>query len=155
MAVFNSMFDTILYDFNDGASKIIIKDITKNYRLSQAMLNSDAMMAYSVPDGELPWVSSQTIYGNPYYDWVILQANNGNWPLSSRDLVDYINATYTNIFAAHHYVNSAGFIVNSTAIGATMVTNYDYEVAKNDALRVVKVIKPSYIKQALAQMGIK
>lgn len=55
---------------------------------------------YLIPDGERPEQTSQRIYNNPEYDWVILVANNilnvyDEWPLSTQQLNDYLNNKYS------------------------------------------------------------
>lgn len=155
MALYNNLLDVVNYQFNSGNMGLLVKDITKNYRLSQSMIESDAMMPYTVSDGELPWVVSQKIYGSPYYDWVIIMATNNVWPLSTQDLNAYITKTYTDPYTTHHYVNAAGYIVDSNATGAVAISNMEYEVAKNDAARSILIPKADTLPSILSEMGIK
>lgn len=50
-----------------------------------------------------------------------------------------------------HYVNAAGFVVNSTATGAVSVSNDDFERTLNESKRRIKVISPQVISTILTQ----
>jgi len=50
-----------------------------------------------------------------------------------------------------HYVNAAGFVVNSTATGAVSVSNHSYERSLNEAKRRIKIISPELITTVLTQ----
>lgn len=69
-----------------------------------------------------------------------------DFPLSQLNLVKYCQSKYTNIYGIHHYINSSGYIVNSTQVGATSVSNYDYEESLNESKRKIKILKPQYVE---------
>jgi hypothetical protein len=67
-------------------------------------------------------------------------------------LVKHIVATYgAQRYAIKHYVNAAGFVVNSTATGAVSVSNDSYERSLNEAKRRIKIISPELITTVLTQ----
>lgn len=49
----------------------------------------------------------------------------------------------------HHYVNSAGYIVMSTAAGASSVTNIQFFRNKNEEKRRIKIISPRIVETVL------
>ena len=50
---------------------------------------------------------------------------------------------------SHHYVNAAGYNVNSTAAGAVNVTNLEWFRDKNEEKRRIKIISPQIINKIL------
>jgi hypothetical protein len=48
--------------------------------------------------------------------------------------------------AIHHYENADGKYVNKKTIGATPITNKEYEFNKNDAKTQIKVLRPTYVE---------
>ena len=64
---------------------------------------------YDIQDGERPLDVAYRFYGDPTLDWVILIFNEivdlqNEWPLSERDLNNYINYTYTDPQAIAYYL---------------------------------------------------
>jgi hypothetical protein len=56
---------------------------------------------YDILDGEKPSDVAYKFYGDPTFDWILLLFNEivdiqNEWPLSERDLNNYINSKYTN-----------------------------------------------------------
>ena len=78
---------------------------------------------------------------NPYYDW----------PMTYFDLQKFVNKKYgvANINAIHHYEDVDGYEVDSTASGATSVTNFIHEETLNDAKRNLTVIRPEYVNNVV------
>ena len=92
---------------------------------------------YDIQDGETPEILSSKIYGNSEYHWLILHMNEiidprYDWPLSTFNLIKYCQSKYTNINGTHHYENTTGDWVNSTASGAVSVSNFQYEEKINE-----------------------
>ena len=54
-------------------------------------------------------------------------------------------------YATHHYENSEGLVVPSTALGAYEVTNAEYEQNENERKSTIRVIKREYINQVSAE----
>lgn len=55
------------------------------------------------------------------------------------------------VYKPHHYVNAQGYIVSSDAVGATPVSNFDYEVRENEAKRRIKLISPQLLNTIVNQ----
>ncbi len=134
---------------------------------------------YQIQDGARPDTVAQEIYGSSQYDWVVLVSANiinvrNEWPLSDRDIYRYSEELYENdLNAIHHFETTEvkdsngrlilpkGKVVDSnftipkpnfptqTINPVTGISNYEYEVIKNDKKRSIYILKPSYLQQAI------
>jgi len=134
---------------------------------------------YQIEEGARPDTVAQEIYGSSQYDWVVLVGANiinvrNEWPLSDRDIYRYSEELYGNdLNQIHHYETTEvkdsngrlilpkGKVVDSnftipkpnfptqTINPVTGISNYEYEVIKNDKKRSIYILKPSYLQQAI------
>lgn len=134
---------------------------------------------YQIKDGARPDTVAQEIYGSSQYDWVVLVGANiinvrNEWPLSDRDIYRYSEELYGNdLNAIHHYETTEvkdsngrlilpkGKVVDSnftipkpdlptqTINPVTGISNYEYEVIKNNQKRSIYILKSSYLQQAI------
>jgi len=147
-------FPEFLYDFevNGAVRTSIVKDITRNIRFRRDVLSNITVYDYyDIVDGETPEIVAEKIYGNPLYHWIIMLANDRydyieDFPLAEVELVKVISSKYPGTENdIHHYVDANGYVVNSTAEGAVSVSNADYERARNETKRRIKIISPKLI----------
>lgn len=134
---------------------------------------------YQIQEGARPDTVAEELYGSSQYDWVVLVGANiinvrNEWPLSDRDIYRYSEELYGNdLNDVHHYetkeikdsngrlILPAGKIVDSTftipdpnipiqtlnpVVG---ISNYEYEVRKNNKKRDIYVLKPAYLQQVI------
>ena len=128
-----------------------------------------------VNNGEKPEIIANRIYKNPFLSWTIFVANDivnyyEQWPRSSRQLSEYVNAKYDNPQATKHYVTTevkqgtsvivpAGKVVpqnysisyynGSTTVTANptvSITNYQYEEQINSEKEKIQIIRPNMIE---------
>ena len=90
---------------------------------------------------------AEKFYGDPNYHWVIMLANQrydyrNDWLLDTDTLERYVTAKYNDPWGIHHY-EANNLIVSSNYPNAQPVTNYEYEVRKNDAKRSIFLLKES------------
>lgn len=134
---------------------------------------------YEIQEGARPDTVAEELYGSSQYDWVVLIGANiinvrNEWPLSDRDIYRYSEQLYGNdINDVHHYetievkdsrgrlILPAGKIVDSvftipdpnipiqTLNPVVGISNYEYEVRKNNKKRDIYVLKPSYLQQVI------
>jgi hypothetical protein len=134
---------------------------------------------YQIPDGYRPDLVAEELYGSPQYDWIVLICANitrirDQWPLSDQKLYEYSENLYGNdLNAIHHYETTeirnsrdclilpAGKIVdsdftipnpenpNATLNPVIGISNYEYEVRKNNEKRLIYVLRPNYLQQVL------
>jgi hypothetical protein len=134
---------------------------------------------YQIQEGARPDTVAEELYGSSQYDWVVLITAGivnvrNEWPLSDRDIYRYSEQLYGNdLNAVHHYETTevkdsrgrlifpASKIVDSTftipdpnipvqtlnpVVG---ISNYEYEVRKNNKKRDIYVLKPAYLQQVI------
>ena len=134
---------------------------------------------YQIKEGARPDTVAEELYGSSQYDWVVLVGAGiinvrNEWPLSDRDIYRYSEQLYGNdLNAVHHYETTevkdsrgrlifpASKIVDSTftipdpnipvqtlnpVVG---ISNYEYEVIKNNKKRDIYVLKPAYLQQVI------
>jgi hypothetical protein len=145
-------FPSFLYPFviNGKTEYKLVKDISQNVRVRKEILaNVTLYDEYDIRDGETPELIAERIYGSPLYHWVVMLCNDkynyvDDFPLPIPQLEKHIDNKYgTNKYAIHHYVNTDGYVVDSTQ--GTSVSNYDYEFALNETKRRIKLISPTLL----------
>ena len=100
------------------------------------------------------------LYDNVNLHWVVLLFNDitdryHQWPMTTGAFNKYVADKYTNINAVHHYeiTESSGDrelkidvgITNDDYPSATPITNYEYEVARQNELRNIKLLDPRFV----------
>tara|TARA_B100001057_G_C22641207_1_gene868295 strand:+ start:329 stop:952 length:624 start_codon:yes stop_codon:yes gene_type:complete len=156
---------------------IEIKNIFSRIKLVDDVKgNISTFNDYIIEDGDRPDTISFDMYGDPNYDWTILLLNNminfyEDWPKSKTALDSYVTYKYQNPEDVHHYetieqlqnekvVVAKGIRVDEayqyvTAEGITLtktqsrisVSNYSYEINKNEQKRDILLLKPDLIPQ--------
>jgi len=134
---------------------------------------------YQIVDGARPDTVAEELYGSAHYDWVVLISAGitrvrDQWPLSDKQVYDYADSIYgEDLNAIHHYETTevkdsqdrlilpAGKVVDAdftipkpgspteTLNPVVGVSNYEYEVLKNNDKRGIYVFKPRYLQQVL------
>ena len=134
---------------------------------------------YQIQEGARPDTVAEELYGSSQYDWVVLIGAGiinvrNEWPLSDRDIYRYSEQLYGNdLNAVHHYETTEvkdsngrlilpeGKIVDSnftipnpnipiqTLNPVVGISNYEYEVRKNNKKRDIYVLKPAYLQQVI------
>ena len=154
-------FPTIRYDVRgtkNSRSVQLVTDILKRVRKRLDIVNRAYFEQYFVKDGDTPESLSHQVYGDSTLHWIILYGNYMtnpyyDWPLTYIDLKKFVIKKYgeANINSTHHYEDVDGYEVDSTASGATAVTNFVYEETLNDAKRTINVIKSEYTQEIVSE----
>ena len=153
-------FNKINYDVRGVKNNVnfdVITNILERVRLKLNFIQHQAFFTqHHIIDGETPEFLAYKYYGNTELHWIILysqQATNPyyDWPLTYFDLKKFVNKKYgvANINAIHHYEDVDGYEVDSTASGATSVTNFIYEETLNDAKRNLTIIRPEFVSNVV------
>ncbi len=98
------------------------KNIFRRFTLSDAAIETTTYFKkYTVSDKDRPDLISQSVYGRPDYDWIVMMSNNVvnpyfDWPMTTDVLAQYINEKYDEPYDIKHYVtrevkNSQGDVV--------------------------------------------
>ncbi len=137
---------------------------------------------YEIVEGARPDTVAEELYGDAELDWVVLMTAGiinvrNEWPLSDRQIYNYSLELYgTQLNDVHHYetrevkdangrlILPKGKVVDSTfripnpdfyietISPINGISNYEYEVRKNDAKRSIFLLKESYLQQFLNDM---
>ena len=154
-------FPFIQYDsFGDGNPKEL-KNLLRRVKVrSDIRSNSSLFDTYYVREGETPEMIADRLYDNVNLHWVVLLFNDitdryHQWPMTTGAFNKYVADKYTNINAVHHYeiTESSGDrelkidvgITNDDYPSATPITNYEYEVARQNELRNIKLLDPRFL----------
>ena len=169
---FNS-FPSIPYDSVVDYNFKEVKNLLRRVAV-RAKVKTNALMydTYDVKEGETPEMIADKLYDDPELHWVVLMVNDitdryHDWPMDSGQFQDYLNDKYSDINATHHYeiAQSSGdtsvkiWIENdidtSAYSGATIVTNYEYELEEQDRKRKIRLLDPRFIDQFLQEFQTK
>jgi len=137
---------------------------------------------YEIVEGARPDTVAEEMYGSAELDWVVLMTAGivnarDEWPLSDKEIYDYALDVYgDDLNDIHHYetkevkdendklilpkgksVDSTFTIpdpndYNLTISPITGLSNYEYEVIKNNKKRSIYLLKPGYLQQFLNDM---
>jgi len=160
MAYFTN-FGKILYDPIGDNNPKLVTNIMSRVRMRAHMKKNVIMLdSYDVQENESPEIVADKHHGSPYYHWVVMLLNdisdvNHDWVKSTRQLQKYLLSKYTEIelTETHHYEipQTSGDtsinieVENTTYPSASIVTNYEYEVAINDEKRSIDLLRNEYL----------
>ena len=156
-----SYLPTILYDpIGDGTAKLAT-NIMSRVRVRTNMKKEIIMLdPYNVKENETPEIVADKHHGSPDYHWIVMLLNNisdvnHDWVKSTRQLQKFLLDKYTEtqLTETHHYevYQSSGDttikieVENSSYPSASIVTNYEYEVALNDGKREINLLRNDYL----------
>jgi len=155
-----TLFQRIQYNVNDF-DQITAIDLTQSIRFKE-FIKSYRYISYTpyiVHDGERPDQVAYKVYGNQYYDWIILLTNDvysiyDDWPKSSEAFDKYIADKYGSVGAAQtsyryynifdHQIDLASY-TNLSANERKIESVYEYEQRKNIIKSRIKLLNPAVI----------
>ena len=162
-----SSFPIIPYDsVGDGNFKLVTNLLKRVAVRAKVKANVSVFDTYDLKEGETPEMIADKLYDDPELHWVVLMVNNitdryHQWPLNENQFIAHINDKYDNIDAVHHYetTQTSGDTtlkidvgtVNTDYPSATAITNYEYEVAREDEKRQIRLLDPRYIDQFIEE----
>ena len=165
-------YQSPLSDRNSSLDYVRVKNLFRRVKLRDDLKNVFTLFnKYEIKEGARPDSVAEELYNKADYDWVILISAGivnvrDEWPLSNYHLYNYTLEKYgSEINATKHYetkeikddsgrvILPAGKVVDSdfTILSLTPsqvvvpVTNYEYEVRKNEEKRSIYVLKPEYV----------
>jgi len=120
----------------------------------EALIGTSHFQKYLIRDSDRPDTLAHQFYGDSELHWLIMYANGTSisnpwydWPMTQGTLSKFVTKKYDagNEYLTHHHEDTNGYQVDSTASGATAVTNFIYEERLNDAKRTIRVMERQYI----------
>ena len=163
-----SHFPLLVYDAAGTDDYKLVTNLIKRVAMhAKAKSVASIFDTYDVRSGETPEMVSYEYYGDPEYHWIILLVNNitdryHQWPMNNRQFHSHVSTKYDNVDATHHYeiyqvsgdttvkINIGPSNVDTdgeTIADAVLVTNREYEEAKQDELRKIRLLDPTYVEQ--------
>jgi hypothetical protein len=135
--------------------------------------------SYEIQNDDRPDIVAEKVYGDPNLDWLVLicagvVSIRDQWPMTDQELYDFCVEKYglENITAPARYetievrdsqkrlIYPAGVVVDSdftitdpenltTLNPVRSVTNYELERIKNDDRRLIQMLRPIYVEEAV------
>ena len=155
-------FPLIPYDSVGKGEFKVVTNLLKRVAIRQKVKENVLVFdTYDVKSGETPEEIADKLYDDPELHWVVLLMNDitdryHQWPMNERQFNAHINDKYDDLDATHHYEISqtSGDTTikidigtdNTDHSGATAITNYEYEESRQDELRKIRLLDPSYIE---------
>jgi len=156
-------FPLIPYDSVGNGDFKLVTNLMKRVALrSKVRTNALLYDTYDVKEGETPEMLADKLYGDPNLHWIIMYVNGitdryHQWPLSTPQFLAFVNDKYSKPDGTHHYeiTQTSGDTTVTIDIGsdntshgdATLVTNYEYEVSRQDTLRKIRLLDSAYVDQ--------
>ena len=103
----------ISYPFSES-DFVVAKNFFRRYKINDDVFSNLVLFKkYSITEGERPETLAHKVYGNVFYDWVILLTNNMvnaqyDWPLNNYELYQTLESEYDDPYSEiHHYETAA------------------------------------------------
>jgi hypothetical protein len=171
-----SHFPKIIYDANGTGQFKGVTNLLRRVAVRSKVKDNTVMYdTYDILEGETPESIADKLYDDPEKHWIVLLMNDiidryHQWPMSGNQFLEYINDKYqnadgtSNVNGVHHYeiAQSSGntktkievYAQEALYIGdldyyssATTITNFEYEEAKQDKKRKIRLLDPTYVDQ--------
>ena len=158
-----NMFPQIAYDIKGDGEVKAVTNILKRLAIRNELLNDYTIFdRYDVEEGETPESIADLVYGDVNLHWIVCYTNNivdryHDWPLTEGQLMQFDDDKYDNPNGVHHYEISqtSGDTDVKINIGtdktdypsATTITNYEYEVERQDGISEVSILEAESLQQ--------
>lgn len=115
-------FPKTFYSLDNIATVQVVTNILQRVVLTQELQDNFGVYdEYDITDSDTPENLAFQLYGDSEYHWIILHFNNildprFDWPLTSSNLVKYVEGKYANIYGIHHYEDSDQSEVNGNVV---------------------------------------
>jgi len=165
-----AQFPLNIYDSVGDENYKLVTNLLKRVTIrAKVKANTLFFDTYDVREGETPEMIADKLYNDPELHWIVLMVNDitdryHQWPKNQNQFLTYINDKYTNISGTHHYeINqTSGDTTIKINIGtdntdyptATLITNYEYEEERQDALRKIRLLSPEYVTDFVSEFKL-
>ena len=103
----------ISYPFSES-DFVTAKNFFRRYKINDDVFSNAVFFnKYAIEDGERPDALADKVYGDPFYDWVILLTNNMvnaqyDWPMTNYQIYKTLESEYEDPYSTiHHYETDA------------------------------------------------
>jgi len=142
----------ISYPFSES-DFVTAKNFFRRYKLNDDIFSNAVFFnQYAIEDGERPDTLADKIYGDPFYDWVILLTNNMvnaqyDWPMTNYELYKVLESEYEDPYGTiHHYETdeigqfAAGLRVDEQFYNSTHKINIDGTVVTKNGNEICRPV---------------
>ena len=143
----------ISYPFSES-DFVTAKNFFRRYKINEDVFSNVVyFQKYSITEGLRPDQLADTLYGNPFYDWVILLVNNMvnaqyDWPLNNYEIYKVLENEYDDPYSEiHHYEiketiaqYTAGLHVDETFYNGTHKVNINGSVVTKNGNEIASPI---------------
>lgn len=146
----------ISYPFSES-DYVTAKNFFRRYKINDNVFSQSVYFnKYTIVDGDRPDTIAKKLYGNEFYDWVILLTNNlvnaqYDWPMTNYTLQKVMEKEYDDPYGTiHHYETyaygpyPAGLHVDQTFYNSTHKINLNGQVITkngNELCRPVTILE--------------
>lgn len=115
-------FPKTFYSLDNVATVQVITNILVRVVLTEELQEKFGVFdEYDVTESDTPEILAFKVYGDSELHWIILHYNNildprFEWPLTTNNLVKYVEGKYNNINGIHHYEDNNQNEVNGNVI---------------------------------------
>ena len=179
----NILYPSFLPEKTSSLDYILVKNVFRRVKLRDDLYkNFVIFQKYEIPEGARPDTVAEDLYGSSSLDWVVITVAGilnvrNEWPLSNRDLYNYVNDKYgnslnsTKFFETTEVKDSSGRLIlpkgkvvdsgftipNPTNPSASLnpvvgISNFIYETRINEEKRNINVLKEENITEFLDDM---
>ena len=155
------LFPTIEYNNVGLTTTKTVTNILKRAAIRSAIKENRVIFTqYIIKGNETPESLAFDLYDDAELHWVILLSNDiydryHQWPMNVNQFLSYVGDKYSNPNGVHHYEISqtSGDTTVKINIGttnadypsATAITNIEYEEARQNKLRRIKILQPNQV----------
>ena len=155
------LFPTIEYKNVGLTTTKTVTNILKRAAIRSAIKENRVIFTqYIIKGNETPESLAFGLYDDAELHWVILLSNDiydryHQWPMNVNQFLSYVGDKYSNPNGVHHYEISqtSGDTTVKINIGttnadypsATAITNIEYEEARQNKLRRIKILQPNQV----------
>jgi hypothetical protein len=142
----------ISYPFSES-DFVTAKNFFRRYKINEDVFSNVVyFQKYSITEGLRPDQLADTLYGNPFYDWVILLVNNMvntqyDWPLNNYEIYKVLESEYDDPYGTiHHYETyeiaqyPAGLHVDAQFYNSTHKINVDGTVVTKNGNEICRPV---------------
>ena len=152
----------ISYPFSES-DFVVAKNFFRRYKINDDVFQYAVFFKkYTIKDGERPETLAEKIYGNQFYDWVILLTNNMvnaqyDWPRTNYEIYKMVEEEFDDPYSeiSHYEIKEtighyqAGLHVDKTFYDTTHKLNIDGSFKINNMYQKSN----NYISKKLKQTG--
>lgn len=142
----------ISYPFSE-ADYVTAKNFFRRYKINDNVFSYVTFLQkYTIVDGDRPDTLADKLYGDPFYDWVILLTNNlvnaqYDWPMSNYSLSKVLEKEFDEPYGTiHHYETyeygpyPAGLHVDQTFYNSTHKLNINGQIVTKNGNELCKPV---------------